>query len=88
MKKRMYLLASFLLLLFVMGEIFGFKTRLLEKRIDLYTNNYTAVRTENRNLSIQYYNALDLSKIDEIAHTKLKMLTPNSYIIVEIDNAK
>jgi cell division protein FtsL len=88
MRKRIYLLAAFLLLLFVIGEIFGFKTRILEKRIDLYTDNYAAVRTENRNLSVQYYNALNLSKIDEIARTKLKMIIPNSYVIIELDNAK
>jgi cell division protein FtsL len=83
--KVLFLLA---IILFIAGEIFGFKVSVMEKKIKGFSEEYFSLQNNNRILKVQYQQVMDLSRIEFKAKTKLKMLYPDSYIIIEVNNGK
>jgi len=85
--KKFFVYALIILLLFLLGVLY-LKTNLMERRIGALNDELNTLEYENRTLKVQYYENLNLSEIDSIARKKLKMVSPGSFIIVEVENGR
>ncbi len=88
MKKALVVFVILIIFAFVIGEIYGYRTGILEKKIDTYSTELSNLEKENRNLRINYLMETDPSRIDSIARNKLKMAPPDSYFIVDMEHGR
>lgn len=77
---------GFIIILFITLGMLYLKNTSIEKSISKLNSQLDELNYENRSLKIQYYEGANLSEIDELARTKLHMMPPTSFIIVEIQN--
>ncbi|NLX64016.1 MAG: cell division protein FtsL [Clostridiaceae bacterium] len=79
--------------LFVAGVCFVILYRFcliteLNSRMGALTEKYNRLRDENRMLNVEIETSIDLNRVKEIAETKLKMHTPDSYQLVLVSVPK
>ncbi len=85
--KRFVVYALIIVLFFSLGVLY-LKTNLMERRISALNEKLNVLEYENRTLKVQYYENLNLSELDFVARKKLKMVSPGSFMIVEVDNGR
>ncbi len=85
--KRFLVYALIIVLFFSLGVLY-LKTNLMERRISALNEKLNMLEYENRTLKVQYYENLNLSEVDSVARKKLKMVSPGSFMIVEVDNGR
>ena len=85
--KRFIIYMLVIVLFFTLGVLY-LKTNLMERRISALSDKLDALEHENRALKVQYYENLNLSEIDSVARKKLKMVSPGSFIIIEVGNGR
>ncbi len=85
--KRFLVYALIIVLFFSLGVLY-LKTNLMERRISVLNEKLNMLEYENRTLKVQYYENLNLSEVDSVARKKLKMVSPGSFMIVEVDNGR
>jgi len=85
--KQIIVYTLIFMLLFLLGVLY-LKTNQMERRISVLNDKLDTLEYENRTLEAQYYENLNLSEIDFIARTKLKMVSPSSFIIVEVKDGR
>ncbi len=54
MKRTLVVFVILIIFAFVVGEIYGYRTGILEKKIDTYSTELSNLEKENRNLRINY----------------------------------
>jgi len=79
--------------LFVAGVCFVILYRFcliteLNSHMGTLTEQYNRLRDENRMLNVEIETSIDLNRVKEIAETKLKMHTPDSYQMVLVSVPK
>ena len=85
--KQIIVYTLIFVLLFLLGVLY-LKTNQMERRISALNDKLNTLEYENRTLKVQYYENLNLSEIDSIARTKLKMVSPSSFMIVEVEDGR
>ena len=88
MSLRRFIIYVLIIALFFSLGVLYLQTNLMERRISALSNKLDVLEHENRALKVQYYENLNLSEIDSVARKKLKMVSPGSFIIIEVENGR
>ncbi len=78
----------FAIFLFSVAGFFYAKTNRLERQKETLNIEIQKETNKNRDLKAEYYESFNLDKIYAYATKKLKMVSPSSYLVTELDDGK
>ncbi len=88
MNRKITVIVAIVVFLFIVIGVSNFKITRAERKIKSLTKQYGELEQTNRTLTAQYYNSTEIATVENIAINRLGMTLPDSYIIVEIKNAR